>query len=268
MLAGVDLRTPPSAGVVQHRQIVRFGQHQIGLRVANQVLDDALRLRVSRMAEVRSEPVVGREPDVVRRRDHHPGNDAALQAAHPIGQDLRGDTAQGVEAIGEHRQRRRRRLIPGDTDEPHTRPGEHRGEHLQPARQQTPVDHQRLARHPHRRPPLMTTDLATDLPLHPGHEPPEVAVRPRIAGRACRRQQPLRRAATVRFADQIEHDRADPIGVLRHRRPLGAFIIQLAGLVGEHLSFHRLRIHAAHLGGGAIRPKTRVRVNSIHVLPR
>ncbi len=62
----------------QHRQVVGVGQHQIGLGVADQVLDDAFRLRVSWMAEVRDEPVVrrtGRSP----ASDHHVRNGAALQ---------------------------------------------------------------------------------------------------------------------------------------------------------------------------------------------
>lgn len=113
----------------------------------------------------------------------------------------------------------------------------------------------------------MTADLATNLTLHARHEPPEVAVRSRVAGRACRRQQPLRGATAVGFADEIEHHCADPIGVLRHRRPLGTFIIQQPGLVGEHLSFHRLGVHTAQLAGGDTTPDA-VRADNIHVLPR
>lgn len=160
------------------------------------------------------------------------------------------------------------RSHPERRDEPDPRPGEHCAEHLQPVGEQTPVDHHRLARRPHRRPTLMTTDLTTHLPLHAGDKPTEVPVRPPIARSTRGRQQPLRAATPVRFAHQIEHDRADPVGVLRYWRTLRTFIVQLAGLVGEHLALDRLRVHPAHLAGGAKRPQTRVRVNNIHVLPR
>jgi hypothetical protein len=114
----------------------------------------------------------------------------------------------------------------------------------------------------------MPTDLRADLALHAGDEASEVAVRARVARGTRRRQQPLRGAATTTQTQLVEHTLAHPISVLRHRRPLGALIIQHARLMRSHLALHRLRVHTAHLTGGAIRPQTRVRVDHIHVLPR
>ena len=114
----------------------------------------------------------------------------------------------------------------------------------------------------------MTADLGADLTLHLRDQPSEVPVRPHIAGGAGDRQQPLRLATPTGLAERVEHDLADRVRVLRHRRAGGAFLIELPGLMGEHLALHRLRVHTADIRGGAIRPQTRVRVHNIHVLPR
>jgi hypothetical protein len=101
------------------------------------------------MTEVGSEPVVAAEPDVVRGRDDHVGDDTALQAAHPVGEhDLR-DAAEDLEALRQHRQRGRLLLISSAPDKPESRPAQDRAEHVHlPAGQDllAPVDRQHLAR--------------------------------------------------------------------------------------------------------------------------
>ena len=52
-----------------------------------------------------------REPQVLRRGHRDIGDDPAFQAAHPVGQHRAGHPAQGLEALGEHRQGRLRALI-------------------------------------------------------------------------------------------------------------------------------------------------------------
>ena len=72
------------------------------------------------------------EPHVVRRRDHHVGDDPALEAAHPVGEhDLR-DPAEGLEALSEQPHRGVGALVVGEADEPHPRERQHRAEHVQP----------------------------------------------------------------------------------------------------------------------------------------
>ena len=136
----------------QVRRAESFGDHQIALGIADQVLHDPFRLRVRRLAEVRPEPVVRREPDVVRRRHHHVSDHAGLQAAHPVGEhDLR-DPAERLETLRQHRQSGVGAFIVGEAHEPHPRPGQHRAEHMH-AGQHAPVDDQRVSRCPDRRPP-------------------------------------------------------------------------------------------------------------------
>ena len=197
------------------------------LGVADEVLDDALRLRVGRMAEVGTEPVVGGEADVVRCRDHHVGHDPTFEAAHPVSEHLGRGTADRLEALGQHRHRRRRGLVAGEAHEPEPAPRHHRAEHLDPAGQGAPVDHHRLARRPHRRAALTTVRRPPRLLLL-GDEPPEVPWRPRVAGRPRRRQQPLRRDPRPRPGDSAATSIAYAVGVLRHRRPPGALLVELA----------------------------------------
>ena len=59
-----------------------------------------------------------REPDVLTRRDDPVGDDAALEAAHPVGQHHLRGPADHLEALGEHAHRRGRLLIRGEPDEP------------------------------------------------------------------------------------------------------------------------------------------------------
>jgi hypothetical protein len=63
---------------------------QIGLRIPDQVLHDPLGLRIGGLAPVRTEPVMAGEPDVLGGGHHLVRDAAALQAAHPVGQDHLG----------------------------------------------------------------------------------------------------------------------------------------------------------------------------------
>jgi len=135
VLAGVDLLTPRHCADVEPGDalspwvLVEVQRHQqVVLGVADQVLHDALGLRIRAVTEVGSEPVMGREPDVVRRGHDDVGDHAAFQAAHPVREyDLR-DAAENLEALGQHRQGGGLLLISGEPDEPEPRPGQHRAE--------------------------------------------------------------------------------------------------------------------------------------------
>jgi hypothetical protein len=84
---GVDLRAPDGASCVGGAQIGNgeFGRdHEVGLRVADEVLDEAFGLGVVAFAEVGPEPVVGREADVVGGRHHQAGDSRALEAPHAV----------------------------------------------------------------------------------------------------------------------------------------------------------------------------------------
>ena len=122
---------------------------QVVLGVADQVLHDALGLRVRGMTEVGPEPVVAGEPDVVRCRHHDIGDHVALQTRHPVREhDLR-NPAELLEALRQQPQRGGLLLIGSEADEPEPRPSEHCAEHVHlPAGQDllAPVDGQHLAR--------------------------------------------------------------------------------------------------------------------------
>jgi hypothetical protein len=172
----VDLGAPRRGRGVRRRQAGERGlrHHQVALGIADQVLHDPLRFRIMRLAEIRPEPVVSREPHIRRRRHHDIGHDAAFEAAHPIRQDLARHPAQDLEALGQQRQRGLRPLVTGEPHEPEPAPGQHRAEHVQPALA-APVDHQVLTRRPHRRTaaPVM---LAAPQALLLSDQPAEVPV--------------------------------------------------------------------------------------------
>jgi hypothetical protein len=101
-----------------------------------------------------------------------------------------------------------------------------------------------------------------------GDQAPEVPSRPDVADRSSLDQQPLGRDLRLRRFDPLGHQRLGDIGVLGHRRPARTRLIELTGLAGQHLAFHRLGVNAADLGGTPIRPDVAVRGNNIHRLPR
>ena len=129
--AGVDLATPVTAGVCSHRPGRRspatHDDRRLG--VADEVLDDAFRLGVGRMTEVRGEPVVRREPDVVRCRDHH------VATTPPFRQPIRS-----ASTLAGHRRscRSSRRASPAST--PRSRHGRRArtGSATRPAPRRTP----------------------------------------------------------------------------------------------------------------------------------
>ena len=148
----VDLRAPRHGGSVRGRQVPerRLRHYQVALGIAGQVLHDPLRFRIARPAEVRPEPVMAGEPDILRRGHHDVGHHAAFQAAHPVRQHRAGHPAQHLEALRQQRQRGLRPLITGEPHEPDPAPGQHRAEHVQPPLA-APAGHQMLTRRPHRR---------------------------------------------------------------------------------------------------------------------
>jgi hypothetical protein len=116
------------------------------LRIPGQVLDDALRLRISAFAEIRTARVSGTELDVLRVRHHDVGHGAGAQAAHAIGEQHGWYATQFLEAFGEQTQRRHPRLVHGEPNEPIPTPRQHGAEHL-PACLGGPIEHQVLTRH-------------------------------------------------------------------------------------------------------------------------
>ena len=240
------------------------------LRIADEMLDDSLRLRIGRMTEVRSEPVVGREPDIVRRRDHHVGHRPALQATHPIGEHLGRNTAEHLEALGEQRHRRRRGLVASEPHEPEPAPRHHRAEHLHPAGQRAPIDHQRLARHPHRRTTLMTR-LAARHARFAAATPADgsSAATPRNPAARADRQQPLRRDLRLRLSDHARATRSRTTSVFfataaRPARSSSSSPASWASTLRFTVFGSTPHISAAP----RYVPDVSIRGNNIHVLPR
>src|SRR3989304_2967052 len=80
-------RGAPGPGSLVRRLEARPGRvrdDEVALGVADEVFDDALRLRVGCLAEVGPEAVVGGEGDIARRGHDDVGDDAALEASHPL----------------------------------------------------------------------------------------------------------------------------------------------------------------------------------------
>ncbi len=236
----------------------------MGLGVVHQRLHDALGLRIGGLAEVRPEPVVRREPHVVRRRDHPVRDHAALQARHPVREDHLRHPAHDLEALREHAQRRGRGLIGGEPHEPEPAPRHDRAEHVQPELD-TPVDHQMLTRRPDRRPAARRPRLiTTPSTLRVRDQPPEVPVRPLVARRPSDRQQPLRGDPPLRRghlpAHQVTYDLSvgHPGLACRHRLPAhpGQFL--------GHDLLHGPMRRAADLRGTAIRPDQPVAGDDVH----
>ena len=118
----VHLLAPGDGRRVRRRQVGQtrlFGDHQVAFGIADQVLHDPLRLRVVAVAEVGPEPVVGREPHVVRGRDDDVSDDTGFQTAHPISEHRLGHSAEGLEAFGQQPQRRAGAFVVGEAHEPH-----------------------------------------------------------------------------------------------------------------------------------------------------
>ena len=215
----VDLGAPRRGLGIGRGQVTerRLRHHQVALGIADQVLHDPFRFRIGRLAEIRPETVVRREPQVLRRGHHHVGDHPAFEAAHPVGQHLARHPAQHLQALRQHRQRRLRPLIRGEPHEPHPAPGQHGAEHVQPALG-APVDHQVLARRPHRRP---TATVMIPPPRLPGRrdQAAEVPRRPRIPRGPGRRQQPLGRNPALSLPDPFSDQASNDVEVALPRRP-------------------------------------------------
>jgi hypothetical protein len=115
----VDLLAPDPGrpiGVRQGRKRPRRHE-QVALRVADQVLDDTLRLRVVGLAEVGPEAVAQGEADVVWVRHDDVGDGGGTQAGHAVGEDGRRHPACLLEALGDQRQHRLAVAILSEADE-------------------------------------------------------------------------------------------------------------------------------------------------------
>ena len=261
----VDLGAPRRRLGVGGSQIPerRLRHHQVALGIPDQVLHDPFRFRVVRLAEIRPEPVVRREPQVLRRGHHDVGDHAALQAAHPVRQHLARHPAQHLQALRQHRQRRLRALISGEPHEPEPAPRQHRAEHVQAALG-TPVDHQVLTRRPHRRTaaPVM---IPPPQMLLRRDQPPEIPRRPRIPRGPRRRQQPLRRDPRRRLVHPLRHQHGNGVVVMPPRRTRRR---AAAGLMpGDHPP-DGLRGRAADRGRPPVSTCLTVGRNDVHPIPR
>jgi hypothetical protein len=241
----------------------RLRHQQVPLGVTDQMLHDPLRLRVPALAEVRPEPVVSGQPHVVRRRDDHVGDHAALQTCHPVGQHHLRHPAQLLQALREQREGRLRPLIGGEPHEPVAAPGQHRAEQVQPALA-APVDDQHLPGRPHRGP------AAAVMAGPPGallrrDQPPEVPRRTRIARGPGRRQQPLGRDPTPGLVHPSGHQ-------LSHRVEVALPPPALRTLTTRTMPLDdppdRLWCGATHLGGPTVAAHLAVGGDDVHPFPR
>ena len=265
VLLTVQLLAPPGGlcvgcGEVCDRHSGR--DHEVALRIADQVLDHRLRLGVVPLAEVRAEPVVGGEADVVGGRHddvhHHP----ALQAPHPIREDHLRHPADHLEALGQHGERRLGRLIRGEAHEADAAPRQHSAEDMQRA-DRSPVDDERLAGRPHAR-PASPAVLPAPLGLRGGHQPAEVARRAGKAGCPGLGQEALRGDPALGRLHSLGHDVAHAVGVARPVGP-GRGLGPLCALDG---TLHGLRVDAAEGCGTSVAAHVGVGGDHVHLLPR
>jgi len=183
----------------------------------NEVLDDALGLGVGGLAEVGREAVPGGEPDVSGGGHDDVGHDAALEAAHPVGEDDRPHPAERLEALGQQTQRRGLGLVGREADEADAAPSQDRAEDMEVALA-APVDDQVLARDRHPRP--VCPAVASPGGLGPGDRPAQVAGRAVVPGRLADRQQALGADPAVGRLDPLGDERRERVGVARPGRSL------------------------------------------------
>ena len=253
---------PPAAELGEI--IERFGRdHQVPFGVADEVLHDPLARRVVGLAEVRAEPVVGGEGHVVRGGHDHVRDDPALQARHPVGEDLARDPAEDLEALRQHAQRRLGAFIGGEAHEPDPGEGQHRAEHVDPTLG-APIDDQVLTRGPHRRatPPVI---VGAPQPFLRRDQATEVPRRPAIARGLREWEQPLRADPTRALHHPLRDQHHDPVVV---PLPRLADREHPAGLVTGDDPLHRLRRRPRHRGGTTVRTHLTVGRNDVHTFPR
>ena len=218
-LGAPRLRLGVGKSQVGHAELV--GDHEVGLHVTDQVLDQTLGLRVRPFTEIRAGAVVGHEAHVVRGRDHEPGHRGALQTTHAIGEQGLGHTPDRLHAFGQRRHGGLRPEVVGEGDEAEPTPGQHGAEHEERA-DLAPVEHHDVTGRPHPEPtaPVM---VHPPLGLGLGHRSAQVACRAAVAGGPDHRQQPL--------------GRDPPVGACH---PLGDDHGHLVVVVGDdHLSTRR-----------------------------
>jgi len=267
MLDRVDFLTPRPGRFVAAVQVEFFVQQQrgeqVGLRVPDQVLHDALGLGVGGLTEIRTEPVVQREPNVLTCRDHTVSDDPTLQATHPVGQHDLGCPTQLGEALTQHSQRGGGLLIGGEPYEPPPRPRQYRTEHVYPALG-APVDDQMLTRGPDGRsaPPVV---LDPPVLLGRRDQPAKVSGRPGIPGSACRGQQPLGRDPPVRLLYPLDHKVGDDLIVA------GPLLGRRSGTSGSssfNHPFDSLVRRPTDRGGATVSTRVLISGNDGHSVPR
>lgn len=99
--------------------------------------------------------------------------------------------------------------------------------------------------------------LSPPLLLLRGDQPPEVPGRAGIADGPSLDQQPLRRDLRLRRIDPLRHQGPGHVGAIGHLRPGRTRLVELAGLMGQHLALHGLGVHTADLGGTRYVPTSR-----------
>ncbi len=218
-----------------------FRHEQVGLRIADEVFDEALGLGIRGLAEVRPKAVVGGEAHVVRHRDDEVRDHRALEAPHAVREyDLR-HPAEDLEALREERQRRLPPLVVREAHEAEAAPGRDRAEHVQ-AGLDTPVDREHFARCPDPRTTSAVVSLSKAVLLL-CDEAAEVARRAGVTRRERLGEQALRGDATVRAGDAGPDNLRDILIVVAAR-----LWLCVALLVRLDDALHRLVGCSGHCG--------------------
>jgi hypothetical protein len=214
--AGVELGAPGGGRDVRIIGSVERPQpdEQVRLGIAHEVLDEALGLGIAGLAEVGAEAIMGGEGDIVGCGHHDAGHDAALEAAHAVGEQDPGHPAELLEALREQPQRRGLVLALREPDEAPAAPGEHGTEHLH-AVLFTPVEDEVLAGHG--LPGSIRAASAAMLGLGLGHGPAQRAVRAGVALGSAQRQQALGADAAVGALHHRGDELDDRVGEPRPR---------------------------------------------------
>ena len=260
--SAVDLAAPGQRGRVRDSDVSEGPEahEQVGLGIAHEVLDEALGLGVSGLAEVGGEAVVGREGDVARGGHDDVGHDTALQAAHAVGEDDGGHAAERLEALGEQAQRRGLVLPLREAHEAHPAPGQDGTEDM-PGSLLAPVDDEVLPGH--RLPGSIDATVAAVLGLGRGHRPAEAAGRARVALGPQHGQEALGTDAAVALA----HPRGDALTVrIGEPAPGWPFPGWPAAPLDDPA--HGLVGRAAEGRGGPVAAQLVVRGEDVQPLPR
>ncbi len=263
MAPAVHLLAPGPGALVGRHEVGpdQLGGHdQVGLGVADQVLDYPFRFGVVALTEIRAEPIVQGQADIGRRGHHDVGHDAALQAAHPVGQHHPGHRPEGFEAAGQHLKGGRGALIGGKTHEPPTRKGHHSAEDVQ-APLRAPVDGEHLAGGPHPRPAAPVV-IGPPGPLGPGHQAPEVTGRARITSGCGRGQETFGGYA----GRGLGHPSCDDVSYDVVVVAAGGAGRALGGLA-EHGPLHCLVVDAADGGGSSETAQVVIGSDDVHAFP-